>query len=102
MKMAFDILKVWKNERWGINHERWNRLIKAVIPNRSEAQISLLWQVLDDDGDNFIGKCYRENDFTCMSDFLNDLIEPYFLGLYFTHVRHTFISLPNILKFHFS
>lgn len=56
LKQAFDVLKVWCNEKWVITQKRWLTLMKEVCPQWSPARVALLWQVLDDNSDGKIGK----------------------------------------------
>ena len=55
LKKAFDVLKVWCDEKWVITQNRWSILMEQVCPHWSPARVALLWQVLDDDSDGKIG-----------------------------------------------
>lgn len=67
LKQAFDVLKVWCNEKWVVTQNRWLILMKEVCPHWSPARVALSWQVLDDDSDGKIGK----KDFLMVADVLN-------------------------------
>ncbi|XP_070181099.1 two pore calcium channel protein 1-like [Littorina saxatilis] len=64
---AFDILKVEINGRETVTPNRWTQLMGVIMPTKSAAQIDLLMQVLDINGDTFI---YKE-DFLNLSDLLH-------------------------------
>ena len=71
LKQAFDVLKVWCNEKWVITKSRWLILMNEVCPNWSPARVALLWQVLDDDSDGKIG---ITDCFIFASDYMNNHI----------------------------
>ena len=71
LKQAFDVLKVWCNEKWVITKSRWLILMNEVCPNWSPARVALLWQVLDDDSDGKIG---MTDCFIFASDYMNNHI----------------------------
>lgn len=56
---AFDILKVEINGRETVTPNRWTQLMGVIMPTKSAAQIDLLMQVLDINGDTFICKNMR-------------------------------------------
>ncbi|XP_068682209.1 two pore calcium channel protein 1-like isoform X2 [Montipora foliosa] len=67
LKQAFDVLKVWCDEKWVITEKRWQTLLNEVCPKWSPARVALLWHVLDDNNDGKIGK----KDFLMVADVLN-------------------------------
>ena len=50
------MLKVWHNDKWVVTEQRWQVLMKAVCPKLSAPKVTLLWEVLDEDGDDCIGE----------------------------------------------
>ena len=53
---AFEILKTWVAGRFVLPKARWDILINEVVPTRGKPYADLLWQVLDEDDDNYIEK----------------------------------------------
>ena len=58
LKLAFDVLKVWHQDKWVVTAQRWQILLKKVSPKLSAPKVALLWEVLDNDGDGYIGEVY--------------------------------------------
>ncbi|CAH3122341.1 unnamed protein product [Porites lobata] len=67
LKQAYDMLKVWCDEKWVITEQRWRTLLQEACPQWSPARVALLWQVLDDNNDGKIGK----KDFLMAADVMN-------------------------------
>ncbi|XP_015770285.1 PREDICTED: two pore calcium channel protein 1-like [Acropora digitifera] len=67
LRQAFDVLKVWCDEKWVVTEKRWQTLMEEVCPKWSTARVALLWQVLDSNNDGKIGK----KDFLMVADVLN-------------------------------
>ena len=53
---AFEILKTWVDGRFVLPKSRWYILMNEVVPKRGKHYADLLWQVLDEDGNNMIDK----------------------------------------------
>ncbi|XP_076441597.1 uncharacterized protein LOC143280798 [Babylonia areolata] len=67
LAQAFNILKVDRNGRGTVTRNRWVQLMEVVVPSKSAAQVDLLMQVLDINGDTFI---YKE-EFMNLADLLH-------------------------------
>ena len=56
LSQAFDIVKVFHEGRYVVTKERWHSLMSNVMPSKSAIQIDILLYVLDENGDQMIGK----------------------------------------------
>ena len=63
LKQAFDVLKVWHDDKWVVTEQRWQVLMKEVCPKLSAPKVALLWEVLDENRDGYI----REFRFLCFA-----------------------------------
>lgn len=56
---AFELLKVDKGgDQMVVTYQTWCRLLKKVIPKKSQAHIDLLMKILDTDMNHQIGKSF--------------------------------------------
>ena len=52
---AFDVLTVCNPSRRAVTTENWMAIMNIIQPKMSKARLNLLYHVLDDNRDNFIG-----------------------------------------------
>lgn len=56
LSRAFDLLKVREGDSFVITYNRFAALLDKIPPTRSETTKKILWYVLDQNGDNKVGK----------------------------------------------
>jgi len=59
LSKAFDILKVVEHGKWYITWETWQGLMHAIDKKMPYTKINLLFFVIDDDGNDKIGKFHN-------------------------------------------
>ncbi|XP_055957374.1 two pore calcium channel protein 1 isoform X1 [Patella vulgata] len=67
LNRAFEILKDKVGSQYVITQETWNRLMKKILPTKSQQQLDLLLRILDSDGENVL----KKTQFINLSDLLH-------------------------------
>ncbi|KAI8501444.1 Two pore calcium channel protein [Branchiostoma belcheri] len=94
LNRAFDELKEQQDGKSVVTEKTWNAVMQEVLPNRNQVYYSLLWMVLDKDGNGYID----QNMFLQVADLLNVEVsevrnQKHLIEKFWPHIYNSSVSI---------